>query len=147
MGPAATAKYVPLTIPQCCAHRPGAKCVQANACLSATQIILSRPKTRPQSPPIRRTFQDTSEKWRRWTRSCEEIYTPLHYQQWFYTTLTRSKLRSSPTPILVVISYCNSLTNNKVQHTELSGTAHRVVRYGTQLMSSTTHTVVTYVVM
>ena len=29
----------------------------------------------------------------------------------------------------VVISYCNSLTNNKVRHTELSGTAHTVVRY------------------
>ena len=31
----------------------------------------------------------------------------------------------------VVISYCNSLTNNKVRHTELSGTAHTFVRYGT----------------
>ena len=47
----------------------------------------------------------------------------------------------------VVISYCNSLTNNKVRHTEFSGKEHTVVRYGTQLMSSTTHTVVTYVVM
>ena len=49
--------------------------------------------------------------------------------------------------MVVVISYVNSLTNNKVRHTELSGTAHTVVRYGTQLMSSTTHIVVTYVVM
>ena len=40
---------------------------------------------------------------------------------------------------IVVISYCNSLTNNKK--------GHIVVRYETQLMSSTTHTVVTYVVM
>ena len=31
-GPAATTGPVPLTIPQCCMHRPGVKCVQANTC-------------------------------------------------------------------------------------------------------------------
>ena len=36
---------------------------------------------------------------------------------------------------------------HQVQHTQLSGMAYTVVRYGTQLMTSTTHTVVTYVVM
>ena len=31
-GPSKTAGPVPLTISQCCTHRPGVKCVQANAC-------------------------------------------------------------------------------------------------------------------
>ena len=31
-GPAAAAGPMPLTIPQCCTHRPGVKCVQTNAC-------------------------------------------------------------------------------------------------------------------
>ena len=33
MGPAVTASPVPLTTPHCCTHRPGVKCVQANAYL------------------------------------------------------------------------------------------------------------------
>ena len=64
-----------------------------------------------------------------------------------YSTYYFTLNHKIPTRVGVVISYCNSLTNNKVRHTELSGTAHTVVRYGTQLMSSTTHTVVAYVVM
>ena len=31
VGPAMTTGPVPLTTPQCCTHRPGVKCVQANA--------------------------------------------------------------------------------------------------------------------
>ena len=36
---------------------------------------------------------------------------------------------------------------HELHDTDSSGTAHTVVRYGTQLMSSTAHTVVTYIVM
>ena len=32
MGPAVTAGSVPLTRTQCCMHRPGVKCMQANGC-------------------------------------------------------------------------------------------------------------------
>ena len=32
MGTARTTVTIPLTIPQCCTHQPGVKCVQANTC-------------------------------------------------------------------------------------------------------------------